>query len=47
MTFELVGDVTALEYFMVDDVTGEVSLRKSLVTDPERKTQYNVRDNFR
>ena len=42
MIFELVGDETALEFFMVDDVSGEVSLRKSLVVDPERRTQYNV-----
>ena len=40
--FELVGDETALQYFMVDDVSGEVSLRKSLVVDPEHRTQYNV-----
>ena len=32
-----------MEYFMVDDEGGEVSLKKSLVLDPQGRTVYDVR----
>ena len=40
--YSLTGDSTALEYFMVDASTGHVSLKKSVVLDPAKKTQYSV-----
>ena len=40
--YSLIGDSTALEYFMVNEGTGHLSLKKSVVLDPERRTQYNV-----
>ena len=43
MRYELLGDATALDYFMVDPQLGAVSLRQSLALDPQRSTAYNVR----
>ena len=43
MRYELLGDATALDYFMVDPQLGAVSLRQSLALDPQKRTAYNVR----
>ena len=40
--YTMVGDTTAQEYFMVDENTGHISLKKSVVLDPERRTAYTV-----
>ena len=42
ISYTLTGDSTALEYFMVDENTGYISLKKSVALDPQRRTQYNV-----
>lgn len=42
ISYSLAGDSTALEYFMVDETTGYISLKKSVALDPQRRTQYNV-----
>lgn len=42
ITYSLIGDSTAIEYFMIDKDTGYVSLKKSVVLDRDRRTQYNV-----
>ena len=40
--YTLTGDATALEYFMVDAVSGYISLKKSLALDPGKRTEYTV-----
>ena len=40
--YTLTGDSTAMEYFMVNPNTGHISLKKSVVLDPERRTTYNL-----
>ena len=44
--YTLVGDATAQEYFMVDENTGHISLKKSVVLDPDRRTTYIVSTSF-
>ena len=39
--YSLIEDNLAKQYFMVDEVTGEVSVKKDLATDNNR--QYTVR----
>jgi hypothetical protein len=41
-TFSLVGDETSKEFFQINGVTGEVSVKKDLMLDPEVKTTYYV-----
>ncbi|KAI0235644.1 Cadherin-99C [Lamellibrachia satsuma] len=40
--YTLTGDATALEYFMVDAVSGYISLKKSLALDPGKRTEYTL-----
>ena len=42
VTFKLVGDDTAKEYFQVDAKTGQVSVKKDLVLDPEKRSTFYV-----
>ena len=41
--YEATGDRTALEYFEVDEDTGDVSVKKSLLTDSARTKKYAFR----
>ena len=41
--FEAVGNELGLEYFEIDEETGDVSVRKSLLTDPAKTKTYRVR----
>ena len=43
--YSLVSSLTS-EYFMIDAETGVISVRKSLVTDPEKETKYTVKTNY-
>ena len=43
--YSLVSSLTS-EYFMIDAKTGVISVRKSLVTDPEKETKYTVKTNY-
>ena len=42
--YAMIGDSTAMEYFMVDDETGFISLKKSVVLDRDKRTEYDVSD---
>jgi protocadherin Fat 4 len=42
LRYDVVGDTTAMEYFMVDEDTGVVGLKKSLALDPDRRLGYTV-----
>ena len=41
MTYELIGDDSATNYFAIDSGSGQVTLRRSLLRDSE--LQYNLR----
>ena len=41
--YMLAGDPTALIYFIVDSNTGYVSLKQSVVLDPNKLLSYSVR----
>ena len=40
MFYSVIGDTTALKYFYIDPVTGEISLKKSIKEDSN--TRYSV-----
>ena len=42
MRYRLLGDAAVLVYFMIDEENGDVSLKKSLMDDPDRREDYQV-----
>ena len=44
--FELIGNTKAQEFFQVNKETGEVSVKKSLLTDTDTTARYTVSTNI-
>ena len=42
MRYVLLGEPAITQYFMIDTESGEVSLRKSLMDDPNNRESYGV-----
>ena len=42
MRYVLLGEPAITQYFMIDAESGEVSLRKSLMDDPNNRESYGV-----
>ncbi len=42
--YMLLGEAAITQYFMIDAESGEVSLRKSLMDDPNNRESYGVRN---
>ena len=42
MRYLLLGEAAITQYFMIDSESGEVSLRKSLMDDPNNRESYGV-----
>lgn len=40
--YRLLGDAGVLVYFMIDEENGDVSLKKSLMDDPNKREDYTV-----
>jgi len=42
VTYEMVGDDPAKEYFQINALTGEIAVKKSLQLDSQQRPQYTV-----
>ena len=42
LRYSMIGEDSVLQYFMIDDVTGDVALKKSVQQDPDSKDTYFV-----
>ena len=42
LRYLMMGESGIIQYFMVDELTGDVSLKKSVMEDPNGRTGYNV-----
>ena len=42
LVYSLLGDPAITEYFMVDEDSGDIALKKSLMDDPQGQGEYNV-----
>ena len=40
--FNLIGDVQALQYFLINENTGDIFQRLAVQSDPDMVTEYNV-----
>ena len=42
MEYSIVGDDISKEYFIINEITGEISVKKNLGLDPDRRTSYVI-----
>ena len=40
--YTILGEEGIIQYFMIDPVSGDVALKKSLMDDPDRRESYTV-----
>ena len=45
--FEIVGNEEALNFFLINELTGEIKLKTSLLQDPRASDQYQVQVRLR
>ena len=42
LRYTLKGDVGIIQYFMIDEKSGDISLKKSFMDDPDKRDVYDV-----
>ena len=42
LRYSMQGDTGVIVYFMIDEESGDIALKKSLMDDPDRREDYNV-----